>query len=73
MRDDDPPIVTKGAAALFWRVNLRLDPRLKRVVIASLGSRHAVRRRRVAAEKWAMRDDAPPKVTKGAAAPSFQL
>jgi hypothetical protein len=44
---------------LIWRVNLRLDPRLRRVVIAPPGSRHAVLRGRVAAEKWGMRDDVP--------------
>ena len=55
------------------RVNLRLDPRLKRIVIAPPGSRHAVLRHRVVAEKWGMRDDAPPMLTRGAAAPSFQF
>ena len=55
------------------RVNLRLDPRLKCSVSAPPLSRHAVVGRHTAAEKWGIRDDAPPRVTKGAAAPIFQL
>ena len=46
---------------------------LKRIVIATPRPRHAVLRRRVAAEKWGMQDDAPPGVTRGADAPIVLL
>ena len=55
----------------YWRVSLRPDPMLKRIVIATPRPRYAVLRRRVAAEKWGMRDDAPPGVTRGNSSLSF--
>ena len=67
MRDDDPPISRLARKrANLWRVNLRLDPSLKRSRqhAAPLPSPRAPLRssqkRRFAAETWGMRDDAPP-------------
>jgi hypothetical protein len=67
MRDDAPPISRLALPrANPWRVDLRLDPSLKRSLHhdAPLPSPRASLRsslkRRSAAEVWGMRDDAPP-------------